>query len=112
VINTDKFTWHANEINWKEEDHMFIIATLYSRRIETNMAGPNDGHVELSFSLTIEINDTSAFATADQRRRFAETMLRASGMDRYMTDAYRWSVTASVEWSLAERGSLRPKPKA
>lgn len=90
---------------------MFIIATLHSRRIETNVAGPNDGHVELTFSLTLEVNDTTAFATMEQRRRFAETMLRASGLERYMTDAYRWSVTASVEWSMAERGSLRPKPE-
>jgi hypothetical protein len=91
---------------------VFIIAGLNSRRIETNVAGPNDGHVELTFALTLEINDTRAFATSDQRRRFAETMLRASGLERYMTDAYRWSVTASVEWSMAERGSLRPKPEA
>ncbi len=91
---------------------MWIIAGLTSRRIETNVATPNDGHVELTFALTLEINDTSAFVTMEQRRRFAETMLRASGLDRYMTDAYRWSVTANVQWSLAERGSLRPKPEA
>lgn len=110
LTNIRKFTWHANEITWKE-DRMFITGTLHSRRIE-NGAGPRDGHVELTFALTVEIMNPVALTTHDHRVQFATTMLRASGLERYMTDAYRWSVTASVEWSMAERGSLRPKPES
>jgi hypothetical protein len=90
---------------------MFITGTLHSRRIEDG-AGPRDGHVELTFALTVEMANPSAFPTHDHKVRFATAMLRASGLEQYMTDAYRWSITASVERSLGEGGSLRPTPEA
>lgn len=90
---------------------MYIIATLHSRRLEDGV-GPRDGHVELTFALTVEMTNVAAFPTHDHRVRFATAMLRASGLEKYMTDAYRWSITASVLTSLAEGGSLRPKPES
>ena len=91
---------------------MFIIATLTSRRIEDG-AGPRDGHVELTFSLTVEMTNPAAFPTLDHRVRFATAMLRASGLEQYMTDAYRWTTTASVDTSMAEQiQARRDTPKA
>jgi hypothetical protein len=97
----DKFMWEAGDLDSIDLTHqasegqlIMHEITLRTRRLEVS-SGAHEGHVELTFKLTTDLDqysDRPVIGPAERTQAAVEA-LRQHGLTQYTTDAYRYSLS-------------------